>query len=77
VKVYKQRRVLVEIGPLDTHVILGGMNRRREAGLNTTCDACGRAIDGDRFAGGFLAGHANLILHVECVPDGTTLTTLR
>ena len=73
-KVYKQRPKLIEIGPLTAAVSLPSEPRRRY-GLKMTCDACGQLIKEDHFAGGFVKDHANLILHVACVPEGTRWLT--
>lgn len=71
-KILKPGIVTVDIGPLDAAIKLP-MASRRSRGMRTLCDACGRTITDEFFVGAFKSGHANLKLHLGCVPAETRI----
>ena len=69
-KIKKMMESDVDIGELDCVRILPTASRTC-VGMETRCVACGKVVKDETFAGGFKAGHPNMILHVGCVPPGT------
>ncbi len=65
-KVYKPTSRLIDIGPLD--VVLRVTSAIGKVGMRT-CGRCKKKISDNVIAVGFLKGHANLILHEDCLDE--------
>jgi hypothetical protein len=67
VKILVQVPQMLDIGRLDATLRLP-MALRKQHGMRTVCDACGKPIQEDYFIGGFKKGSRNLLLHEACLP---------